>query len=172
MHQPRSLKSKLKTLEELRDIIAGMKREGKRIVFTNGCFDILHAGHVCLLEEARRQGDALVVAMNSDRSVAGLKGAGRPVVPEHLRAQVLGALESVDYVVIFDEPDPLCQISTVVPDILVKGGDWKPEQIVGRDVVERAGGRVVTIPLKYGASTTDIISTVIKKHSYRYDSGP
>ena len=163
MHQPRRLKSKIKTLDELVPLVEELKKQGLRIVFTNGCFDILHAGHVNLMEESRDHGDVLVAAMNSDASVRGLKGPDRPVVPQGLRAEVLASLESVDYVVIFDEPTPQAVIEALVPHVLVKGGDWSPDAIVGREVVEGAGGAVVSIPLKYGASTTDIITTIIER---------
>ena len=161
MHQPVRLKDKIKSLDELGPLVRKLKQQGKRIVFTNGCFDILHAGHVNLLEEARSQGDVLVVAINSDDSVRGLKGAARPIVPQLQRSEVIAALGAVDYVVVFSEPDPLAVIRAVEPQVLVKGGDWAAETIVGRDVVERGGGRVLTIPLKHGASTTDIIERVL-----------
>jgi rfaE bifunctional protein nucleotidyltransferase chain/domain len=126
-------------------------------VFTNGCFDILHAGHAELLEEAAREGDCLVVALNSDGSVRGLKGPARPVNPQEQRARVLAALAVVDFVVLFDESDPGRLIEALLPDVLVKGGDWASEAIIGADAVKNSGGRIITIPLKYGASTTDII---------------
>jgi len=143
--------------EELRRVVAARQAAGQTIVFTNGCFDILHAGHVELLEDAAREGDVLVVALNSDSSVRGLKGPGRPVNAQEQRARVLAALAVVDYVVMFDEPDPGRLIEGLLPDVLVKGGDWAPEAIIGAGAVRDSGGRVVTIPLKYGASTTDII---------------
>jgi rfaE bifunctional protein nucleotidyltransferase chain/domain len=143
--------------EDLRQIVAARQAAGQTVVFTNGCFDILHAGHVDLLEDAAREGDVLVVALNSDSSVRGLKGPGRPVNPQAQRARVLAALAAVDYVVLFDEPDPGRLIDGLLPDVLIKGGDWTPETIIGSDTVKAAGGRILTIPLKYGASTTDII---------------
>ena len=148
--------------EELRQIVAARQAAGQTIVFTNGCFDILHAGHVDLLEEAAREGDILVVALNSDDSVRGLKGPERPVNPQQQRARVLAALAVVDYVVLFDDPDPGRLITGLLPDVLVKGGDWSPETIIGADVVQASGGRIATIPLKYGASTTDIIKKARK----------
>ena len=157
MHQPGRLADKIMPFEELRQVVAARQAAGQTIVFTNGCFDILHAGHVDLLEDAAREGDILVVALNSDASVRGLKGPERPVNPQDQRARVLAALAVVDYVVLFDESDPGRLITGLLPDVLIKGGDWSPETIIGADVVQASGGRVATIPLKYGASTTDII---------------
>ncbi len=162
MHQPGRLADKIMPFEELRQIVAARQAAGQTIVFTNGCFDILHAGHVDLLEEAAREGDILVVALNSDDSVRGLKGPERPVNPQQQRARVLAALAVVDYVVLFDDPDPGRLITGLLPDVLVKGGDWSPETIIGADVVQASGGRIATIPLKYGASTTDIIKKARK----------
>jgi rfaE bifunctional protein nucleotidyltransferase chain/domain len=136
------------------------KRNGRRIVFTNGCFDLLHPGHIGSLEQARALGDALIVGLNSDASVRQLKGAGRPVLPERERAEILAALESVDAVVIFDEPTPREVIARLLPDVLVKGGDWPGDQIVGREEVEAAGGRVVSIPVVPGYSTTEILRKI------------
>jgi rfaE bifunctional protein nucleotidyltransferase chain/domain len=133
------------------------KAEGRQVVFTNGCFDLLHPGHVALLEEARRQGDLLVVGLNSDRSVAELKGAGRPLVRQSERAELLTALEAVDRVVIYDEPTPLAVIRALLPDVLVKGADWAKEAIVGADLVEAAGGRVVRVATVPGQSTTSLL---------------
>lgn len=127
------------------------------MVFANGCFDLLHVGHVTLLERARRLGDALIVAINSDRSVRALKGPGRPITSERDRAMVLAALASVDYVTIFDEPTPLELIRLLKPDVLVKGSDWARKEIVGRDVVERYGGRVARITFVKGHSTTTLL---------------
>ena len=156
MHQPRRLKDKIKTLDDLAPLVQQAKSSGCKTVFTNGCFDILHSGHVKLLEQCRQAGDALIVGLNSDASVGKLKGAGRPIVPQEQRAQVVAALESVDYVVIFDELDPLQVITRLVPDVLIKGGDWTPDTIIGRDVVEAAGGSVFAIPLMDSVSTTEI----------------
>jgi rfaE bifunctional protein nucleotidyltransferase chain/domain len=136
------------------------KRNGRRVVFTNGCFDLLHPGHIHCLEEARRLGDALIVGINSDAGVRRLKGIGRPAIPERERAEILAALECVDAVVIFDEPTPRELIAQLLPDVLVKGGDWAGDQIVGREEVEAAGGRVVSIPVMAGFSTTDILRTI------------
>ena len=163
MYQPRGLKTKLKTLEIIKNEIQPLQQQGKKIVFTNGCFDILHAGHVDIFQQARNLGDALVVAVNSDISIKKIKGEKRPVVPQAQRMQVLAALEAIDYVVIFDEENPLKIIKELQPDILVKGGDWPVETIVGREIVEKKGGKVLSIPLMEGISTTNIIEEVNKR---------
>jgi D-glycero-beta-D-manno-heptose 1-phosphate adenylyltransferase len=142
--------------------LAEERRAGRRIVFTNGCFDILHPGHIRLLESARNLGDVLVLAINSDRSVRQNKGPNRPVICDAERAEVAAALAAVDYVVLFDEPTPREIISRVLPDILVKGSDWGADEIVGREEVEAAGGRVVSLPLEPGFSTTAIIERIAK----------
>ncbi|HNQ77390.1 MAG TPA: D-glycero-beta-D-manno-heptose 1-phosphate adenylyltransferase [Acidobacteriota bacterium] len=139
-----------------------LKSEGKTLVFTNGCFDILHVGHTRYLFEARAMGDALMVGLNSDASTARLKGEGRPVYPEKERAEILCSLEAVDAVVIFGEDTPFSLISAVVPDVLVKGGDWKVDDIVGKDIVLAAGGRVTNISYQEGHSTTGILERIGK----------
>jgi len=136
------------------------KRNGRRVVFTNGCFDLLHPGHIGSLEQARSLGDVLIVGLNSDSSVRQLKGAGRPVLPERERAEILASLECVDAVVIFDALTPREVIARLLPDVLVKGGDWASDQIVGREEVEAAGGRVVSIPVVAGYSTTEILRKI------------
>jgi len=151
---------KIVSQEELVQVTAREKRAGRRVVFTNGCFDLLHPGHVRCLAEARALGDALVVAINSDRSVCGNKGPERPLVAEQDRAEVLAALASVDYVTIFDEPTPRELISRVLPSVLVKGADWALDQVAGREEVEAAGGRVVSIPLAPGYSTTKLVQRI------------
>jgi D-beta-D-heptose 7-phosphate kinase/D-beta-D-heptose 1-phosphate adenosyltransferase len=133
---------------------------GKRVVFTNGCFDLLHIGHVRYLQAARALGDALVVGLNADASVRRLKGPGRPITPARARAEVLAALACVDYVAVFGEATPLRLISAVLPDVLAKGGDWPVGLIVGREVVEARGGAVVSLPLVKGASTTAIVRRI------------
>lgn len=145
------------TMEEAILQFGREKRNGRRVVFTNGCFDLLHPGHVQSLEAARALGEILIVGINSDRSTRELKGDGRPIVPELERAEVLAGLECVDAVVIFDETTPLRIISNLVPDILVKGSDWPADQIVGRAEVEAAGGAVVLAPVVPGYSTTAIL---------------
>ncbi len=134
-----------------------VRHTGKDVVFTNGVFDLLHPGHIRYLQDARREGDVLVVAVNSDRSVRALKGPSRPINPEHERAEVLAALACVDAVVVFDQDDPHHVISRVRPDVLVKGADWAHDAIIGRDVVEAYGGRVVRIAVAEGYSTSAII---------------
>lgn len=152
--------TKLVDLATLLEVRERLKREGKRLVFTNGCFDLLHAGHVRYLSQARALGDALVVALNSDRSVRVLKGAGRPIMTEQERAEVIAALEAVDYVIIFDEETPRELIARLLPDVLVKGGDWQLDQIIGRGEVESAGGRVVALGYVEGASTSNLIARI------------
>lgn len=136
------------------------KRNGRQVVFTNGCFDLLHPGHVQSLEQARALGDVLIVGLNSDASVRQLKGAGRPVLPERERAEILAAMECVDGVVIFEELTPRETIAGLLPDILVKGGDWPGDQIVGREEVEAVGGRVVSVPVVPAYSTTEILRKI------------
>jgi len=156
------MSGKVFSIDELREERGRLRAEGKRLVFTNGCFDILHVGHVRYLAQARALGDALLVAVNSDRSVRELKGAGRPVMSEAERAELLAALESVDYVTVFDDASPRSLIAEVLPDVLVKGGDYRPDEIHGREEVERAGGRVLSLPFVEGASTSSIIEKIKK----------
>lgn len=132
----------------------------QRVVFTNGCFDLLHPGHIQTLESSRALGDVLIVGLNSDASTRELKGSSRPVIPEHERAELLAALECVDAVVVFNEPTPRQIIAALLPDILVKGGDWPDDQIVGREEVENAGGRVVSIPVVPAYSTSAILEKI------------
>ncbi|MFY4728076.1 D-glycero-beta-D-manno-heptose 1-phosphate adenylyltransferase [Nitrospira sp. BLG_2] len=147
--------------EHLLSKLDGERAQGKRIVFTNGCFDLMHVGHTRYLRAARALGDVLVVGVNSDASVRTLdKAPDRPIVPEAQRAEVLAALGCVDYVVIFDESDPLQLITAVQPDVLVKGGDWELDRIVGREIVETRGGVVKTIPLVPGLSTTGLLQRI------------
>jgi len=146
-----------KTLKERVD---SFRQSGKIVVFTNGCFDLLHVGHVRYLEEAGKQGDCLVVAVNSDSSVRQIKGPERPIIAEEQRAEVVAALGCVDWVTIFDEPDPLVLIKLLKPDVLVKGGDWPEEKIVGASEVKEAGGKVSRIPQEVGVSTSDILEKV------------
>jgi D-beta-D-heptose 7-phosphate kinase/D-beta-D-heptose 1-phosphate adenosyltransferase len=148
------------TTAEAVALVATLRAAGKTIVFTNGVFDLLHPGHVRYLQQARALGDALVVGVNSDRSVRANKGASRPINPEHERAEVVAALASVDAVVVFDADTPQDLIAALAPDVLVKGADWAADAIVGRDIVERRGGRVVRIPVEAGHATTSIIEKV------------
>jgi D-beta-D-heptose 7-phosphate kinase/D-beta-D-heptose 1-phosphate adenosyltransferase len=139
---------------------AAWKAAGRRVVFTNGCFDLLHPGHIALFEAARAEGDLLVVGLNSDRSVRALKGEGRPLIPQDERAETLLALEPVDRVVIYDDDTPRAVIAALLPDVLVKGADWAADAIVGREEVEAAGGRVVRVGLVPGRSTTAMVGRV------------
>jgi rfaE bifunctional protein nucleotidyltransferase chain/domain len=157
--------SKIKSLDEIIKERIRFRELKKRLVFTNGCFDILHIGHVRYLNHARTLGDALIVAVNSDRSVRLIKGESRPVIPEMERAEVLAALASVDFVFIFDDVTPQNVIDAIVPDVLVKGSDWELSDVVGRDTVENAGGSVLTVPLVEGSSTSEIIRKVLDRFS-------
>jgi len=159
------MQTKVKTVEELQPLLAILRAAGKKIVFTNGCFDLIHTGHTRYLAIARSFGDILVVAVNSDASVSTIKGEKRPINSQQERAEALAALESVDFVTIFSEPDPYKVISALQPDVLVKGGDWPIEEIIGRDVVEARGGRVVNVPFVEGQSTTGIIERILKKYT-------
>jgi rfaE bifunctional protein nucleotidyltransferase chain/domain len=155
-----SVSGKLKSLEEIKAIVVDARTNGKKVAFTNGCFDLLHRGHVHVLRAARACADLLIVGINSDQSVKQLKGPKRPVLPESDRCELLGAMEMVDFVILFNEPDPYVLISAIRPDVLVKGGDWNTEKIIGADMVEEAGGRVVVVPYIKGFSTTEIIERI------------
>ena len=144
-------------------IINDLKQKGKQVVFTNGCFDLLHVGHLRYLRQARQEGDLLVLGLNTDRSVRELKGMSRPFVPEEERAELLAALSIIDYIVIFDEQTPLDLIKNIKPDVLVKGGDWEREDIVGGKEVEADGGRVVVIPEIPGRSTSNLVAEIIRR---------
>ena len=159
------MKSKIKKLRELIPIIEKEKKSGKVIVFTNGCFDILHTGHVRYLSEAKKKGGILVIGLNSDSSVKKIKGSKRPVIPQDQRAEVLSALFFVDYITIFDEPDPLNLIKAVKPDVLVKGADWAEHEIIGSGFVKSVGGSIERITLVPHASTTGIIEKIVKLYS-------
>ncbi len=152
-------------IEELIKILEEI-RESKIVVFTNGCFDILHAGHVSYLEEAKSLGDILIVGLNSDESVRRIKGEKRPIVNQKERAYILSRLKPVDFVVVFEEDTPERLIKQIQPDILVKGEDWNIKDIVGREFVESYGGKVVTIPFSYNISTTSIIERIIERYCY------
>jgi len=158
-------RNKIRTLEAAQEECGRMKREGKRIVFTNGCFDILHPGHARYLSAARELGDVLVVAVNSDASVHMIKGVKRPILDERARAELVAALECVDMVLIFEQDNPFRVIEQLLPDILVKGGDWTEDAIIGADVVKNGGGEVRRIPFVTGFSTTDIIERIIQRYA-------
>ena len=162
------MKDKVKEKEALQKIIESLKTAGKKIVFTNGCFDLLHVGHIRYLEEAKALGDILIVGVNSDRSVRQLKGLDRPILPQEERAEILSGLGSVDFVTVFDEPTPLNLIAFLQPQVLVKGGDWGKETIVGKDVVEKSGGEVVSLPFVEGSSTSNLIKTILTRYA-RYE---
>jgi len=154
--------NKIKTVQELQPLLDILSAAGKKTVFTNGCFDLIHTGHTRYLSKAKSFGDLLVVGVNSDASIRGIKGDKRPINTEADRMETLAALESVDYVVLFHEPDPHRIISELQPDILVKGGDWPVEKIIGRDIVEARGGKVISVGYIEGASTTGIIEKIVK----------
>lgn len=151
---------KVMAAPELARQLARLRRAGKRIVFTNGCFDLIHPGHVRYLRTARRLGDVLVVGLNSDASVRRLKGPSRPIVPQRARCEVMAALEMVDFVTVFREDTPYELIRRLQPDVLVKGGDWKPSQIVGADLVRARGGTVRSLPFARGFSTSRLVQRI------------
>ena len=157
----RSFRAKIKEREELGQIVEGLKKEGKRICFTNGCFDIIHEGHVRYLEEARGKGDCLIVGVNTDSSVREIKGEKKPIIPLEGRMTVLAAMEAVDYVCPFAEPDPFELISCLRPHVLVKGGDWAEQEVVGRELVEQT----IVVPYIEGTSTSRIIETILRRNS-------
>jgi len=158
------LKEKIKKREELRRSVEALRAKGKRMVFTNGCFDLLHVGHIRYLEQAKALGDILIVGINSDRSVQALKGPLRPILPVEDRAEILSGLGCIDYITVFDEPTPLELITLLKPQVLVKGGDWTKEAVVGSEVVEGLGGKVVLLPFVEGSSTSNLIETILKRH--------
>ncbi len=158
------MKSKILKLSDLIQTLKGLRKFGKRIVFTNGCFDILHVGHVRYLAAARSKGDVLILGLNSDVSVKSIKPDNRPIVGQEHRAEVLAGLACVDYITIFDEPDPLALIHAIKPDILVKGADWEEAEIIGSDVVKTYGGKVVRVKVVPGISTSQIIQRIIKRY--------
>jgi D-beta-D-heptose 7-phosphate kinase/D-beta-D-heptose 1-phosphate adenosyltransferase len=157
--------SKISTVDGLRPRLNRTRQAGRKIVFTNGCFDILHAGHVRYLAAARAEGDLLIVGLNSDESVRSIKGARRPIVPQDQRALVLAGLGFVDYVVVFDEPDPLQLIQALAPNVLIKGEDWTEENIIGGDFVKSRGGKVVRIKFADDVSTSGIIERIVARYA-------
>jgi D-beta-D-heptose 7-phosphate kinase/D-beta-D-heptose 1-phosphate adenosyltransferase len=158
------MQDKIKTRRQIRNLVKKLRARDKRIVLTNGCFDLLHIGHVRYLEKAKTLGDALIVALNSDESVHLIKGPLRPIIPEKERAEVVAALGCVDYVTLFDEPDPGELIADLHPDVLVKGGDWPKDRIIGKGIVEARRGKVITIPVVPQSSTTRIINSIMKRY--------
>jgi len=156
---------KIQSLDSLRETRRLLRMQNKSLVFTNGCFDLLHVGHVRYLEASRSLGDFLVVAVNSDSSVSRIKGPSRPITPQAWRAEVIAALEFVDAVIIFEEETPLKLIDVLEPDVLVKGSDWEPDAIVGREKVEAYGGRVVRMPLVEGISTSSLLARICREIS-------
>jgi len=158
---------KIKKLGELRSIVTKAKSNNKTIVFTNGCFDLLHLGHIHLLREAKKLGDLLIVALNSDSSITKIKGPSRPILPETERAELLASLEMVDFVTVFSQPDPAEVIKALHPNVLVKGGDWTQDQIIGKDTVEGHGGKVVALPFLSGHSSTMIIERIRREEIWQ-----
>ena len=165
MTSDRSIDSQSKIVDarDLAGMLKKLRRAGKSIVFTNGCFDLLHVGHVRYLTAARSEGDLLIIGLNSDRSVTQIKGNRRPIISQSQRAEVLASLSMVDYVALFDEPDPLELVRLLKPTIIVKGADWKAGEIIGADYVKSRGGRVIRVPLVEEVSTTEIIERIIKR---------
>jgi len=156
--------TKIKKIDGLKKEISRLKKSGKRVVFTNGCFDLLHYGHVMYLEKAKSLGDVLVVGLNSDASVRRIKGSRRPLINQNDRARIIAALESVDFVVIFGSDTPLEAIKALKPDLLVKGSDWKNKGIVGAEFIKNYGGRVLTVKLADGRSTSSLIKTIVERY--------
>jgi D-beta-D-heptose 7-phosphate kinase/D-beta-D-heptose 1-phosphate adenosyltransferase len=158
----RAKSRKIHALPEMLKIRRKLKKEGKKVVFTNGCFDLLHGGHVRLFEEAKKQGDVLVVALNDDASVRKIKGAARPIFPLAERWEILEAIEAIDFLTSFSETTPERIIAALLPDVLVKGGDWKPDEVVGKKEVKAAGGKVVIVPYLKGHSSSSISKKIIR----------
>lgn len=159
------MEKKFFTLRKFLPLLKKLRRAGKKIVFTNGCFDVIHAGHIHLLQKAASMGDVLVIGINNDSSVKKLKGENRPIFPLAERAEILCSMENVDYVIPFSTPTPAHLIEKIVPDVLVKGSDWKSSEIVGREAVRKGGGKVVTVQLRKGISTSVLIEKIIDRFS-------
>ncbi|HRZ86658.1 MAG TPA: D-glycero-beta-D-manno-heptose 1-phosphate adenylyltransferase [bacterium] len=162
------MKGKLQSLGSVKRAVRALQSRKKKVVFTNGCFDIIHHGHVSYLAKARSLGDCLVIGLNTDASVRALKGAGRPLVPQRDRASVLAALSAVDYIVLFDDATPQRLIGEIRPDVLVKGADYRIEEIVGNDIVKSYGGTVKRIRMEKGRSTTDLIKKIVRAYGKQY----
>ncbi len=160
------MKRKTQKLEALIRIRKDHKRRGEKVAFTNGCFDILHSGHIHIIREAKKQGDVLIVAVNDDSSVKKIKGPSRPIFPLRERLEILEAVEDIDYLVTFADETPQKVIASLLPDVLVKGGDWKIEEVVGKKEVERAGGKVIIIPYLEGHSSSEIIKRIIQSSKF------
>lgn len=154
------MNTKVKKLSELKKLRVKYKKEGETVVFTNGCFDVLHSGHIHLFRQAKKRGNILIVAVNDDLSVRKLKGPARPIFPLEERLEVLDAVETIDYLISFSQSTPRELIQALLPDVLVKGGDWKPDEVVGREEVEGVGGEVVIIPYLPGRSSSEILSKI------------
>jgi len=152
---------KFKKLADLVNIRIQLKRKHKKVVFTNGCFDLIHSGHIHLFREAKKKGDVFIVAVNDDSSIKKIKGTSRPIFPLKERVEILGAVEDIDYLASFSEETPQKIIARLLPDVLVKGGDWRPEEVVGKKEVEEAGGEVVIIPYLEGRSSSDIVKRIV-----------
>ena len=161
------MEEKVQERGSLANLLRELRRNGRRVVFTNGCFDLLHVGHLRYLEKAKTLGDLLVVGVNSDDSVREIKGPRRPILPLRERMELLAGLACVDYVTSFDEPTPLGLITLLKPDVLAKGGDWTPETTVGRETVEQSGGRVVILPYIEGTSTSHLIDIICRRYADR-----
>lgn len=155
------MRKKIHNQDDLLKIREELRKQGKKVVLTNGCFDLLHSGHIHIFREAKKYGDILVVAVNDDFSVKKIKGASRPIFPLEERLEILEAIEDIDYLTSFSEETPRKIIASLVPDVLVKGGDWKPDEVVGREEVEGAGGDVRIIPYLEGCSTSEIIERIV-----------
>ncbi len=153
---------KLQSLVNLIEIREGLKSQGKRVVFTNGCFDLIHGGHIHLLREAKKLGDVLVVAVNDDSSIRKIKGSSRPIFPLEERLEILESIEDIDWLVVFSQESPKKVIESLLPDVLVKGGDWLPEEVVGKQEVEEAGGKVIIIPFLSGHSSSEMVRKIIE----------
>jgi rfaE bifunctional protein nucleotidyltransferase chain/domain len=161
------MKKKIIPRSRIKNLMGDLKNKGQKIVFTNGCFDLLHVGHVRYLQKARTLGDCLIIGLNSDRSVRSIKDPNRPLIPEDQRAEVLAALECVDYIVLFDEADPRKVIEEIRPDVLVKGADWPMDKIIGADLVHAFGGEVRRVKLVPSISTSEIIKRVLSRYDGR-----